>query len=257
MTDASTSIDLNADLGEGFGAYRLGEDRALLALLTSANVACGFHAGDPLIMRETVAVAASHQVAVGAHPGYPDLMGFGRRELAATPAEITAYVIYQIGALQAVCQAAGTWLRYVKAHGALYNRAVHDGDAARAIADGVRAVDPRLTLLGLAGSELITAGRNAGLPTAAEAFADRAYERDGSLVSRSRPGAVLHDVGAVVARVIRLVRERRVTTIDGHELDIQADSICFHSDTPGALGLLRAVREGLTAAGVAVAPFAR
>jgi 5-oxoprolinase (ATP-hydrolysing) subunit A len=249
-------IDLNADLGEGFGSYRLGDDRALLALVTSANIACGFHAGDPLTMRETVAVAAANGVAIGAHPGYPDLLGFGRRELAATPAEITAYVIYQVGALQAVCHAAGTRLRYVKAHGALYNRAVADRAAADAIATGVRSVDPDLSLLGLAGSELLAAARAAGLRAASETFADRAYARDGSLVPRSEPGAVLRDVDAVVARAIRLVTTGRVTSIDGHELQLQAHSLCVHGDTPGALSLLRALRQELTSVGVTIAPFA-
>jgi 5-oxoprolinase (ATP-hydrolysing) subunit A len=251
-----TTIDLNADLGEGFGAYRHDDDRALLELVSSANVACGFHAGDPLTMRATVAIAAANGVAVGAHPGYPDLLGFGRRELAATPQEIIAYIIYQIGALQAVCHAAGTRLRYVKAHGALYNRAVADRAAAAAIADGVRATDPHLTLLGLAGSQLLTAAEAAGLRTASEAFADRAYARDGSLVSRSQPGAVIHDVDAVVARTVRMATTGRATAIDGTELTVRADSVCVHSDTPGAVGLLRAIRQGLAAAGVSVAPFA-
>jgi len=251
-----SSIDLNADLGEGFGAYHLGDDRELLALVTSANIACGFHAGDPLIMRTTVEVAAARGVAIGAHPGYPDLMGFGRRELGATAREITAYLIYQIGALQAVCRAAGTRLRYVKAHGALYNRAVADAEAAAAIADAVRAVDPGLTLLGLAGSQLLVAARAAGLPVASEAFADRAYARDGSLVSRSKPGAVLRDVEAVVTRAVRMVTTGQVTSIEGEELQVHADSLCVHGDTPGALDLLRAIRRGLATAGVAVTPFA-
>lgn len=250
------SIDLNADLGEGFGAYHHDADRELLELVTSANVACGFHAGDPLIMRDTVAIAAARGVAVGAHPGYPDLLGFGRRDLAATPAEITAYVIYQVGALRAVCDAAGTRLRYVKAHGALYNRAVIDATAATAIVDAVRAVDPNLVLLALPGSRMIAAARAAGLATASEAFADRAYTPDGQLVSRSQPGAVIHDVRAVVERTVRMATSGRVAAIDGTELEIDADSICIHSDTPGAPALLRAIREGLRAAGVALAPFA-
>jgi UPF0271 protein len=249
------SIDLNADLGEGFGAYRHDQDAELLTLVTSANVACGFHAGDPLIMRATVAAAVTHGVAVGAHPGYPDLLGFGRRDLGATAAEITAYMIYQIGALQAVCHSAGTRLRYVKAHGALYNRAVVDRSVAEAIAEGVRAADSQLTLLGLANSHLLTAGRALGLRTAAEAFADRAYARDGSLVPRSQAGAVLHDVSAVVARTVRMASTGRVMSIDGEELSVHADSICVHSDTPGATDLLRAIRRGLADAGVNVAPF--
>jgi UPF0271 protein len=251
------SIDINADLGEGFGAYRLGDDPELLQLVTSANIACGFHAGDPIIMRATVAHAAAHGVSIGAHPGYPDLLGFGRREIGASPAEISAYVVYQTGALQAVCRAAGTRLRYVKAHGALYNRAARDLAAAAAIADAVRMVDPDLMLLGLAGSHLVAAGRAAGLRTAAEAFADRAYAADGSLVPRSEPGAVIHDVGSVVARTVQLVTEHSVATASGERLTVQADSICVHGDTPGALQLVRAIRSGLTAAGVALAPFAR
>lgn len=250
------TIDLNADVGEGFGQYRLGDDAHLLPFLSSANVACGFHAGDPLTMRETVAAAARHGVAVGAHPGYPDLQGFGRRDLAATPVEITAFVLYQIGALDAVCRAAGTWLRYVKAHGALYNRGAADASVARAIAEAVRLANPALVLLGLPGSHLIEAGRAAGLRTAAEAFADRAYARDGSLVPRSMPGAVVHDVDSVVSRALRFVTEGRVTTIDGHEIAVAADSLCVHGDTPGAVALVEAIRARFAAEGIDVAAFA-
>lgn len=250
------TIDLNADVGEGFGQYRLGDDAQLMPFLSSASVACGFHAGDPITMRETVAAAVLHGTAVGAHPGYPDLQGFGRRDLAATPAEITAYVLYQIGALGAVCRAAGTRLRYVKAHGALYNRGAADLTVAAAIAEAVRLADPGLVLLGLAGSRLIDAGRDAGLRIAAEAFADRAYAPDGSLVSRSVPGAVIHDVEVVAARAVRLVAMGRVTTIDGADVAVQADSICVHSDTPGALALVRAIRARLAADGIAIAAFA-
>ena len=251
------TIDLNADLGEGFGHYRVGADAALLPLLTSANIACGFHAGDPMTMRETVAAAVRSGVAIGAHPGYPDLLGFGRRELDATAAEVTADVIYQIGALDAVCRAGGTRLRYVKPHGALYNRAAIDRPIADAIADAIRRTDPTLVLLGLAGSEMIAAGRAAGLRTAAEAFADRAYARDGTLVPRSRPGAVVDDVERVVARALRMVTSHTVTAIDGTDLAIEADSLCVHGDTPGALALVAALRARLDLDGVAVAPFAR
>jgi 5-oxoprolinase (ATP-hydrolysing) subunit A len=250
------SIDLNADLGEGFGAYRLGADGALIPLLTSANVACGFHAGDPVVMRETVAAAVRHGVVVGAHPGYPDLMGFGRRDLGATAAEITAYVIYQIGALDAVCRAAGTRLRYVKAHGALYNRAATDRVAADAIAEAIRLSDSSLVMLGLAGSQLIAAGEAAGLGTAAEAFADRAYTREGTLVARSVAGAVIHDTGAVVARALRMVTAGAVTAIDGTDIAICADSLCVHGDTPGAVELVRALRTHFDEHGVRVASFA-
>jgi 5-oxoprolinase (ATP-hydrolysing) subunit A len=250
------TVDLNADLGEGFGRYRLAEDAELLSLVTSANIACGFHAGDPITMRETVAAAADRGVAIGAHPGYPDLLGFGRRELGATPAEITAYMIYQIGALDAVCRARGTRLRYVKAHGALYNRAAADPTVAGAIAAAIHQVDPQLVLLGLAGSHLIEAGRAAGLRTATEAFADRAYAPDGSLVPRSESGAVVHDVEAVVARAVRMVCEERVTTTTGDVITVRADSLCVHGDTPGAIALVRALRARLVDHGVAIAPFA-
>jgi UPF0271 protein len=250
------TIDLNADLGEGFGHYRIGADAGLLPLLSSANVACGFHAGDPMTMRQTVAAAARCGVAIGAHPGYPDLMGFGRRELGATPAEVSAYVLYQIGALDAVCRAGGTRLRFVKPHGALYNRAATDRAIADAIADATRLADPSLILLGLAGSQMIEAGRAAGLRTAAEAFADRAYAGDGTLVPRSAAGAVLHDVEIVVARAMRMVTAHLVTAIDGTEIALHADSLCVHGDNPGALDLVRALRTQFDQHGIAVAAFA-
>ena len=251
-----SSIDLNADLGEGFGVYRVGNDAELLSLVTSANIACGFHAGDPLIMDMTVSAAVRGGVAIGAHPGYPDLLGFGRRDLAATPDEISAYVVYQVGALQAVCTARGTRLRYVKAHGALYNRGVADFAVAAAIATAVRAVDRTLVFLGLAGSALIEAAQAVGLRTASEAFADRAYARDGTLVPRSKPGAVLHDIGAAVEQGLRIAREGRVSTLDGHECEVRADSICVHGDTPRAVEVVRALRAALLDAGISVAPFA-
>lgn len=250
------TIDLNADLGEGFGPYRPAADGDLLALVTSASIACGFHAGDPVVMRETVAGAVRHGAAIGAHPGYPDLLGFGRRALAASADEVTAYVIYQIGALDAVCRAAGTRVRYVKAHGALYNRAVGDPGTAAAIAEAVRLVDPSLVLLGLAGSALVEAGHAAGLRTAAEAFVDRAYLGDGTLAPRGGAGAVLTDVAAVAARAVRLAVDGVVTATDGRELAVRADSLCVHGDTSGAPALLRAIREALDIHGVAVAPFA-
>jgi UPF0271 protein len=251
-----TTIDLNADLGEGFGSYRLGDDAALLDLVTSASVACGFHAGDPMTMRATVVAAAARDVAIGAHPGYPDLLGFGRRELAATPGEIRAYVVYQVGALAGVCRATGARLRFVKPHGALYNRAATDVAAAAAVVEAIGSVDPDLVVLGLAGSVLIDAARAAGLASAAEAFADRAYTAAGTLVPRSEPGAVLTDADAVVARALRMVREGRVRAADGADTAIQADSLCVHGDTPGALALVRALRSRLVAEGIALAAFA-
>jgi UPF0271 protein len=244
------TVDLNADMGEAQG-----DDAALVSLVTSANVACGFHAGDPMTMRATVDAAVRAGVAVGAHPGYPDRQGFGRRDLAATPAEITADVLYQIGALQAVCRAAGTRVRYVKPHGALYNRAAKDAAAAKAIADAVRLADPTLLLLGLAGSLMIDCARAVGVAAAEEAFADRAYSVDGTLVARSVPGAVLTDPAIVSARAVRMMTAGEVETLDGGMIRLRADSLCVHGDTPGALDLVRAVRRALTDHGVTLAPF--
>ena len=250
------TIDLNADLGEGFGRWSIGDDEALLDLVTSASVACGFHAGDPQVMLATVRAAAARGVSVGAHPGYRDLVGFGRRDLSATPEQIHADVLYQIGALDACCRANGIGMRYVKPHGALYNRAARDAAAADAIAAAVRDADPALVLLGLAGSELVSAGRRAGLQVAAEAFVDRNYEADGTLTPRSRPDAVLTDPDACARRAVRLVQHGLVTTRDGSELAVRAESLCVHGDGTTAIALLRQVRGALTAAGVALRPFA-
>lgn len=245
-------IDLNADLGESFGPWPMGQDERLMTSITSANVACGFHAGDPTVMRRTVALAARHGVRIGAHPGFPDLVGFGRRELQATPEEVEDFVLYQVSALAGVASAAGVRLQHCKAHGALYNMAVRNRPLADAIARAVAAFDPSLVLLGLPGSALLEAGEAAGLPVAAEAFADRAYEPDGTLTSRRRPGSVIHDEQTVIARVIRMVRDQEVVAVDGSILRLRADTVCFHGDTPGATDLARAVRSGLEAAGVDV-----
>lgn len=250
------TIDLNADLGESFGRYRLPADAELLGLVSSANVACGVHAGDPLVMRETAALAARHGVTVGAHPGYPDLQGFGRRDMELAPEEISAFVTWQVGALAAFCRAAGAALRYVKPHGALYNRAARDARVADAVAAGVRDADPSLALLGLAGSELVAAAGRAGLRAAREAFIDRAYLPEGALVPRARADAVLHDVDAVVERAVRMVCEGRIAAVDGSTLDVRADSLCVHGDTPEAVALLRAVRARFAREGITVAPFA-
>ena len=236
-------VDLNADVGESFGAWTLGQDPALYATITSANVACGFHAGDPGVMRATVELAKAHGVAVGAHPGFPDLAGFGRREMRLTPREVEDLVVYQIGALAGIAAAQGVRLQHVKVHGALYNMAAVEAPLADAIARAVAAVDASLILVGLRGSELVKAGARAGLRTAAEVFADRAYRADGTLVPRSEPGAVIADPDAVVARVAGLVRPG-------------ADTICVHGDTPGAARLARRVREALEAAGVEVSSLA-
>jgi UPF0271 protein len=245
-------MDLNCDMGESFGAYRIGADAEVLASVTSANVACGFHAGDPSVMRRTIGMAREAGVAVGAHPGLPDLVGFGRRDMRVSPAEVYDMVLYQIGALEGVARAEGVRLQHVKAHGALYNMAVRDGALADAIARAVRAFDPALILLGLPSSELLRAGREAGLPVAVEGFADRAYETDGSLTPRSRPGSVIHDPEMVVARAVRIAVEGRVTAVDGTDIAMRVETICTHGDTPGAERLTRLIRAGLAAAGVPV-----
>jgi UPF0271 protein len=249
-------IDLNSDVGESFGAWTMGDDAEVMRGITSANVACGYHAGDPTGMRRTVRLARDAGVSVGAHPGFPDLLGFGRRELRASPQDVEDMVLYQIGALAALAEAEGVALAHVKAHGALYNMAVRDRALSDAIARAVRAIDPSLVLFGLPGSELLQAGRDAGLTVAAEGFADRAYEPDGSLMPRSRPGSVLHDPNAVVARAVRLVRDGRVTCSDGTEIAMRVDTLCTHGDTPGAAELTRRLREGLQQAGIAVSAAA-
>jgi UPF0271 protein len=252
-----TSIDLNADLGEGFGRYRLESDDALLDLVSSANVACGFHAGDPVVIRETIARAVAKRVVIGAHPSYPDLQGFGRRELTLSAEEIEAIVVYQIGALAAFCSAAGARLRYVKPHGALYNRAAKDGEIAKAIARAIRSVDPSLLFLGLDGTVMLTAAQEAGLEVVREAFVDRAYQSDGQLVPRGQPGAVLDDVPAVVERAVRMVTERYVIAIDGTRRIVRPDSLCVHGDGPHAVAIVRALRDRLESTGVVIAAFAR
>ena len=248
-------IDLNCDMGESFGAYRIGHDAEVMPFITSANVACGFHAGDPGVMRRTVRLAREHGVAVGAHPGLPDLVGFGRREMKIAPGDLEDAVVYQVGALAAVAASEGVRLQHVKAHGALYNMAVKDDALADAIAKAVAAVDAGLILLGLPGSALLGAGERHGLQVAAEAFADRAYEPDGTLVSRLKAGAVIHDAPAVVARVVRMVKEGVVRAIDGSDVRLGATTVCTHGDTPGAHELVRLIREGLEREGVEVCPL--
>ena len=248
-------IDLNSDLGESFGPWPMGQDAALMASISSANVACGFHAGDPGAMRETVALAKARGVAVGAHPGFPDLVGFGRREIKASPQEVEDFVLYQVAALAGVAAAQGVALQHVKVHGALYNMACRDRALADAIAGAVRKLDRTLILFGLPDSELLRAGRAAGLAVAAEVFADRAYEKDGSLASRHKPGSVMHDADAVVARAVRMVKDMQVVALDGSVIPLQADTICLHGDTPGAAELARAVRAGLEQAGIRIQPL--
>lgn len=249
-------IDLNSDVGESFGPWQMGADAEVMQSITSANVACGYHAGDPGVMRATVTRARAAGVAVGAHPGFQDLAGFGRRDIRMSAKDVEDMVLYQIGALAAIAAAEGVRLAHVKAHGALYNMAARERTLADAIARGVRSFDRSLILFGLPGSELLRAGEAAGLQCASEGFADRAYEPDGSLVSRTRPGSVIDDPAEVVRRSLRMVREGRVVARDGTELTFRVDTLCTHGDTPGAAALTRLLREGLQREGVVVAPLA-
>jgi UPF0271 protein len=246
-------IDLNCDLGESFGAWRMGEDAALLDLVSSANVACGFHAGDPTIMQRTVALAAARGVAIGAHVSLPDLQGFGRREMAVTPAEVHAMTLYQLGALHAFARATGTAVAHVKPHGALYNMAARDRALADAIADAVRAFDPALALFGLAGSALLDAGRAAGLRVVSEAFADRRYRADGSLQPRREPDAVIDDADAATAQALRMAQHGEVTAVDGQRVALKADTLCLHGDGTHAVDFARRLRAALEAAGLRIA----
>ena len=249
------SIDLNSDMGEGYGPWPMGDDERLARLVSSINVACGFHASDPGTMHRTVRLAKRHGVAIGAHPSYPDRVGFGRRALAATPDEVRDDVTYQVGALWAFCRAEGVPLRHVKPHGALYNAAAQDEALATAICEAVRAIDPELVVVALANSRMLSVARRLGLRAAGEAFADRAYTREGQLLSRREPGAVLHEPAVVAARAVRMARERRITAADGTEISVDAETICLHGDTPGAADLAAAVRAALDGEGIAVRPL--
>ncbi len=250
-------VDLNSDVGESFGAYELGADPAVLRSITSANIACGYHAGDPQVMRRTVRLAIDRGVAIGAHPGFPDLVGFGRRDIRATPEEVEDMVLYQIGALSAIARSEGASLAHVKAHGALYNMAVRDRGLADAIARAVHAFDPSLVLFGLPGSELLNAARRLGLRAASEGFGDRAYLPDGSLAPRSMKDAVIHDPDTVVQRAMTMVTTEHVTAIDGSSVPLRVDTLCVHGDTPGAADLAKRLRAGLEAHGIQVAPVLR
>jgi len=252
------TIDLNCDMGESFGAYRLGMDEAVIRHITSANIACGWHAGDALVMDRTVAMAVARNVGVGAHPGYPDLLGFGRRNLDCTPGELRAYMVYQIGALQAFCRAHGTRLRHVKPHGALYLTAVEDEAVARAVAEAILSVDPALMFVALAGAKgrlMREVGQELGLKVVYEAFPDRAYTTDGTLAPRSRPGAVIKDPEMVAARALGMATEGRIVSVEGTVIEIEAQTLCVHGDNPAAVDLVRSIRETLEAAGVKVAPM--
>lgn len=249
-------IDLNSDLGESFGAWRMGDDETMLGIVSSANVACGFHAGDPSGIRATLEQAAARGVVVGAHVSYPDKVGFGRRNMDVTSAELTADVIYQIGALQGLAKAAGTRVAYVKPHGALYNTIAGDAHQADAVIAAMLAVDPSLAMLALAGAPIVDRCRAAGLPVVEEAFADRAYTPQGTLVSRREPGAVLHDPELVAARMLRLATDGVIEAIDGSTLRLPAQSICIHGDSPGAVAMAQRVREVLVVGGVEIRGFA-
>lgn len=249
--------DLNADLGESFGAYTIGMDAEVLKYITSANVACGFHAGDPLVMEKTVALAASCGTAVGAHPGYPDLMGFGRRNISVSPDEAKAYIKYQVGALQAFTASHGMKLQHVKPHGAFYNMAAVDEKLAIAICQGIYEVDKDLIMLGLAGSQHIKAAEKVGLRAASEVFADRGYMDDGTLVPRKLPGAMVHDRALAISRTVRMVTEGCVEAISGKVIPIRADSICVHGDNPDAVSFVHDIRAALEAEGVVLAPIAQ
>ena len=250
-----TEIDLNADLGESFGRWQLGDDEAMLDLVTSANVACGFHAGDPATLLQTCVAAARRGVVVGAQVGYNDLAGFGRRFVDIDPVDLVADVVYQVGALQGLCAAAGTRVAYVKPHGALYNAVVHHEAQADAVVQAVRRVDRDLVVLGLPGSMLLGLAEEAGLRTATEAFADRGYTAEGRLVPRSHAGALLKDPEVVAARAVRMAVEGVVEAVDGTVVEVRADSVCVHGDSPGAVSMATAVRRSLESAGMRLTPF--
>jgi UPF0271 protein len=246
-------IDLNSDLGESFGPWTMGQDEELMEAVTSANIACGFHAGDPTVLRRTIALAKAKGVAVGAHPGFPDLAGFGRREMQLTPSEVEDSVLYQVAAIAGVAATEGVRLQHVKAHGALYNMAARDVALARAIARAVAAFDRSLILFGLPNSALLSEGERAGLAVAAEIFADRTYEADGSLTSRRVPGSVIHDPELVVDRAVQMALRRKVTTTSGSEIELRADTMCLHGDTKGSADLARRIRSALQTSGIRVA----
>ncbi len=248
-------VDFNCDLGESFGVYTIGEDAEMMPVITSANIACGVHAGDPLVMERTVRLALAHRVGLGAHPGFPDLAGFGRRDMRLSPDELRTTLIYQIGALWAFARAQGATLQHVKGHGALYNMAANDEAQSQAIADAVASVDRSLILVALCGSVMERVARDAGLRVAGEAFGDRGYQRDGTLVRRSHPEALMTDPAAVARRVVRMATEGTIEAADGGVVRLAPDTICFHGDTPGAPRLVRAAREALTGAGVEIAPL--
>lgn len=249
-------IDLNCDLGESFGNYKIGMDEEVIPLISSANVACGYHASDPIVMQKTIAMTKKFGTVVGAHPGFPDLMGFGRRNLSVSPAEAKAYTLYQLGALDAFCRTQGVKLQHVKPHGALYNMAAKDYELARGICEAIYEFDKDLIVLALSGGQLIRAGQDIGLRTALEFFSDRAYEEDGTLVNRRKEGAVITDENEALARVVRMIKENKLTAITGKDISIKADSVCVHGDGVKALEFVKKIREKLTDEQIAIKPLA-
>lgn len=245
-------VDLNSDLGESFGNYKIGLDEEVIKYVTSVNIACGWHAGDPQVMDKTIKIAKENHVSIGAHPGFLDLMGFGRRKFTITPDEMKAYIKYQLGALMAFAKSNKIKVQHVKPHGAMYNMAAKDFNQAIAIAEAIYEVDKDIILLGLANSELITAGEKVGLKVANEVFADRAYNADGTLVARSKEGAVIHDKDEAISRVIKMVKEGKVQAITGEEIKINAQSICVHGDNPKAVDFVRTIKEKLEEEGIEV-----
>ena len=245
-------VDLNSDLGESFGRYTIGSDDKIIPLITSANVACGYHASDPVVMSKTVKLAKEAGIRVGAHPGYPDLMGFGRRNMNVSPAGAKAYTLYQLGALDAFCKANGVKMQHVKPHGAFYNMAATDYKLSTAICEAVKEFDDSLIIMALCGGELVRAAKDMGLRVAQEVFADRAYEEDGTLVSRTKEGSMITDEELAIARVVRMVKEGKVTAITGKDIDITADSICVHGDGAKALAFVERIRKTLTEEGVEI-----
>ncbi len=250
-------VDLNSDLGESFGAYQIGRDSEIIPLVSSANVACGFHAGDPTVMAKTARLCREHEVAIGAHPGFADLQGFGRRNMSLSPEDAKNLVVYQLGALDAFCKAEGIRLQHVKPHGALYNMAGKDPALAQAICRGIYEVNPEWILLGLAGSQMLVKAKEIGLRYASEVFADRAYEDDGSLVARTKPGAMIHDEDQAVSRVIGMIRTGSVTSINGNTIEMQADSVCVHGDSEKALLFVKKIRAALEQEKITVCSIAK
>ncbi|MVA18373.1 5-oxoprolinase subunit PxpA [Agrobacterium vitis] len=251
------AIDLNSDLGESYGAWSMGDDSAMLAVVSSANIACGFHAGDPSGIWKTVKAAAENGVSIGAHVSYPDRVGFGRRDMDVTSEELIADVIYQIGALKGMAAAAGTSVTYVKPHGALYNRIANDARQGKAVIDAINAIDASLVLMGLAGAPILDLARTSGLSVVAEAFADRAYTPQGQLVSRREAGAVLHNAEKIASRMVQLARQGTLEAIDGSVIKVEAQSICVHGDSPGAVAIAQEIRRRFEAEGIAVQPFVK